>query len=60
MSRESRLTIPQAAAWAAILVMLVNIYIDGGFNVYWIYQKSIDFYDFSVSIIKWVAINIMS
>ncbi len=52
---KSRITVPQAIAWAIMLIILVNIYIDGAFQTWAIYQKSLDFADFSFRLIKsWV------
>lgn len=52
---KSRITVPQAIAWAIILIILVNIYVDGAFQTWVIYQKSLDFVDFSFRLVKsWV------
>ena len=52
---KSRITVPQAIAWAIILIILVNTYVDGAFQTWAIYQKSLDFVDFSFRLVKsWV------
>lgn len=52
---KSRITAPQAIAWAIILIILVNTYVDGAFQTWTIYQKSLDFVDFSFRLVKsWV------
>ncbi len=52
---KSRITLPQAIAWAIMLIILVNIYVDGAFQTWAIYQKSLDFVDFSFRLVKsWV------
>lgn len=56
---KSRITVPQAIAWAIMLVILVNIYIDGAFQTWAIYQKSLDFVDFSLRLVKSWVMNMM-
>jgi len=58
-SLKSRLTIPQAFAWTVIAVMLGIIYTDGGFQAYFIYQKSIDYADFCIRLLKHWVMNLM-
>lgn len=55
VSLESRVTVPQAIAWTIIIVMLFNIYLDGAFQAWGIYQKSLDFTDFLIRLVKsWI------
>jgi len=59
LSTDSRISVSQAIAWAVIAVILVTIYIDGGFQVYGIYQKSLDFADFCIRLIRQGIMNLM-
>lgn len=55
LAPKSRITVPQAISWAIILIILVNVYVDGAFQTWAIYQKSLDFVDFSFRLVKtWV------
>ncbi|MEE8318698.1 MAG: hypothetical protein V3R36_03555 [Dehalococcoidales bacterium] len=55
LALKSRITVPQAISWAIVLIILVNIYIDGAFQTWAIYQKSLDFVDFSFRLVKsWI------
>jgi hypothetical protein len=55
LALKSRITVPQAISWAVILIILVNIYVDGAFQTWAIYQKSLDFVDFSFRLVKnWI------
>lgn len=55
LALKSRITVPQAISWAVILIILVNIYVDGAFQTWAIYQKSLDFVDFSFQLVKsWI------
>ncbi len=56
---KSRITVPQAIAWAIMLIILVNIYVDGAFQTWAIYQKSLDFVDFSFRLVKSWVMNMM-
>ncbi|MEE8421095.1 MAG: hypothetical protein V3R92_06520 [Dehalococcoidales bacterium] len=56
---KSRITVPQAIAWAIMLIILVNIYVDGAFQTWVIYQKSLDFVDFSFRLVKSWVMNMM-
>jgi len=58
-STGSRISVTQAIAWAVIAIILVTIYIDGGFQVYWMYQKSLDFADFCIRLIRQGVMNLM-
>jgi len=58
LSFKSRLTIPQAFAWAIILISLGVIYTDGGFQAYSIYQKSVDYADFCIRLLKHWVMNL--
>ena len=58
-STGSRISVTQAIAWGVIAIMLVNIYIDGGFQAYWIYQRSLDFTDFCIRLIRQGVMNLM-
>jgi len=58
-SLKSRLTIPQSLAWTVIAVALGVIYTDGGFQAYSIYQKSIDYADFCIRLLKYWIMNLM-
>ena len=59
LALKSRITVPQAIAWAIMLVILVNIYIDGAFQTWAIYQRSLDFVDFSFRLVKSWIMNMM-
>ena len=59
LSTDSRISVSQAIAWTLIAVILVTIYIDGGFQVYGIYQKSLDFADFCIRLIRQGVMNLM-
>ncbi len=59
LALKSRITAPQAIAWAIMLVILVNIYIDGAFQTWAIYQRSLDFVDFSFRLVKSWIMNMM-
>jgi len=59
LSTGSRISVTQAIAWAVIAIILVTIYIDGGFQVYWMYQKSLDFADFCIRLIRQGVMNLM-
>lgn len=55
LALKSRITVPQAISWAIVLIILVNIYVDGAFQTWAIYQKSLDFVDFSFRMVKsWI------
>ena len=55
LALKSRITVPQAISWAIILIILVNVYVDVAFQTWAIYQKSLDFVDFSFRLVKtWV------
>ena len=59
LSTASRISVSQAIAWTLIIIILVTIYIDGGFQAYGIYQKSLDFADFCIRFIRQGVINLM-
>jgi hypothetical protein len=49
----------QAFAWAAIAIILTTILTDGGFQVYSIYQKSVDYADFCINLLRHWIMNLM-
>ena len=59
LSLKSRLTLSQAFAWAIIAILLVTISTEGGFQAYFIYQKSLDFADFCFNLTRQWLINLM-
>ena len=59
LSTGSRISVSQAIAWAVIAIILVNVYIDGGLQAYGIYQKSLDFADFCIRLIRQGVMNLM-
>jgi len=59
LSLKSRITIPQAFAWAIMAICLVVIYTEGGFQAYSIYQRSLDFADFCIRLIRHWIMNLM-
>ena len=58
LSLKSRITVPQALAWAIIGILLTTIYTEGGFQAYSIYQKSIDFADFCIKLTRQWIMNL--
>ena len=58
-SIKSRLTISQVFAWTVIALTLVVISTDGSFQAYGIYQKSIDYADFCIKLIKHWVMNLI-
>ena len=58
-SFKSRLTISQAFAWTIIAVILGVISTDGSLQTYTIYQKSIDYADFCIRLLKHWVMNLM-
>lgn len=59
LSFKSRITMSQAFAWAAIAIILTTIFTDGGFQIYSIYQKSVDYADFCIRLLKHWVMNLM-
>jgi hypothetical protein len=59
LSLKSRITLPQAIAWTMMAVILTQIYTDGGLQVYTIYQKSVDFADFCIQLIRQWIMNLV-
>ena len=59
LSLKSRLTVSQAFAWAIIAVTLITISTEGSFQTYSIYQKSIDYADFCIRLVKHWMMNLM-
>jgi hypothetical protein len=58
-SLKSRLTVLQSLAWTVIAVMLGAIYSDGSLQAYAIYQKSIDYADFCIRLLKHWVMNLI-
>lgn len=58
-SLKSRLTISQAFAWTVIALTIVVIANDGSFQAYDIYQKSIDYADFCIRLLKHWIMNLI-
>ena len=59
LSFKSRITMSQALAWAIIGIILTTIYTEGGFQAYSIYQKSVDYADFCIRLLKHWVMNLM-
>jgi hypothetical protein len=58
-SVKSRGTIAQVFAWVVIALTVGVISTDGSFQAYGIYQKSIDYADFCIRLIKHWIMNLM-
>ena len=59
-SLKSRITVPQAIAWAIIAILLTTIYTEGSFQAYSIYQRSVDFAEFCINLIRHWVMNLMA
>ncbi len=59
LSFKSRITMSQAFAWVILGIILTTIFTDGGFQVYFIYQKSVDYADFCIRLLKHWVMNLM-
>jgi formate/nitrite transporter FocA (FNT family) len=59
LSLKSRLTTGQAFAWAFIAVVMGIIFTDGTFQAYVIYQKSIDYVDFCLNLLRHWVMNLI-
>ncbi len=59
LSLKSRITMSQAFAWAIIVLVLATISTDGSFQAYSIYQKSIDYADFCLNLIRQWVMNLI-
>ncbi len=49
----------QAFAWAIIVLVLATISTDGGSQAYSIYQKSINYADFCINLIRHWVMNLI-